>query len=210
MDYFYCSPENIRSSSLDIQDDELAHLVHVMRKKVGDEVRVVDGRGNAFDVRLEEITKKIARATILSSYHHHHEPSIDITLAVGILKNPSKFDFLVEKVSELGVKEIIPLQTERTIPPHAKVDRWQKLALAAMKQSGRSYLPTVRELMSFDTLLAEGQRFDRKYIAHEIPMEKKLGASSEAHQTVLALIGPEGGFSGEEIGRATAAGCIPL
>src|SRR5712671_4390718 len=153
MDYFYSPHEKITATSVLIDGDEFAHLVHVMRKKEGDEICVVDGNGRAYDVRLESIEKKTATGIIHRAHEHFHEPARNITLAAGILKNPSKFDFLVEKVTELGVKEIFPLRTERTIPHHAKTDRWQKLALAAMKQCGRSYLPRVKELTSLDELL---------------------------------------------------------
>src|SRR5258707_81233 len=143
MDYFYCPPQNIRNDTFLIDDEEFSHLVHVMRKKEGDEIMIVDGGGHAFEARIEEVRQKTARGTITRGYTNLHEPRIDVTVAVGILKNPSKFDFLVEKVTELGVRQIVPLLTERTIPAHAKIDRWQKLALAAMKQSGRSFLPRV-------------------------------------------------------------------
>src|SRR5437879_6145287 len=141
MDYFYTPPKNISTDSLVLDGEEFAHLIHVMRKNEGDEIRVVDGMGTAYDVRLGAVKKHMVRCNILRTLPNHHEPSRSVTLAVGILKNPSKFDFLVEKATEIGVHEIVPLQTERTIPGHAKVDRWQKLALAAMKQCGRSYLP---------------------------------------------------------------------
>jgi 16S rRNA (uracil1498-N3)-methyltransferase len=157
---------------------------------------------------LEEIKKKVAHASITASHAHHHEPHIHVTLAVGILKNPSKFDFLVEKVTELGVKEIIPLQTERTIPAHAKVDRWQKLALAAMKQSGRSYLPIVRELTTLDGVLAIGKTIDRRYIAHEVQMTQPSARAEFSHtnQSVIMLVGPEGGFSDGEVAHVVSAG----
>lgn len=123
MDYFYCPPNHISGTGFIIDEDEFSHLVHVMRKKEGDEIRIVDGHGNAYDARLEEIKKKTASGTITKTYPHHNEPALKLTVAVGVLKNPSKFDFLVEKITELGVREIIPMITERTIPSHAKTDR---------------------------------------------------------------------------------------
>src|SRR5207237_291502 len=157
----------ISKDSLLLDGEEFSHLVHVMRKKEGDEIRVVDGMGTAYDVQLGAVTKHMVRCGILETHSHHHEPSRLVTLGVGVLKNPSKFDFLVEKSTELGVHEIIPLQTERTIPHHAKVERWQKLALAAMKQCGRSYLPIVRTLTTLDELITQRDRFALRLIAHE-------------------------------------------
>jgi 16S rRNA (uracil1498-N3)-methyltransferase len=212
MDYFYCPPEKISREDVLIDGEEFAHLVHVMRKKEGDEIRIIDGLGRAYDVRLGSIKKKMVRGAISQSYKNHHEPSISLTLAVGILKNPSKFDFLVEKVTELGVKEIIPIRTKRTIPSHTKIDRWQKLALAAMKQCGRSYLPKIRELTSLDDLLEDGRSFDRKIIAHEKGANRisvqdiPLGPS----HSVIVLVGPEGGFSDEEFDSSVDAGFTPV
>src|SRR5882672_11433601 len=99
MDHFYSPPDHFTKDSVSIDGDEFAHLTHVMRKKAGDEIRVVDGIGRAFDVRLDRIDGKIAHGKILASYLSYHEPAVEVSLAVGVLKNPSKFDFLVEKVS---------------------------------------------------------------------------------------------------------------
>ena len=212
MDYFYCPPEKISEHDLVIEGEEFSHLVHVMRKKEGDEIIVVDGRGSAYEVGLETVTRHSARGVIRRVFRGYHEPSASVTLAAGILKNPSKFDFLVEKLTELGVMEIIPLRTERAIPAQAKTDGWQKLALSAMKQCGRSYLPAVRELTTFDTLISEGGTAGRKFIAHErldegIPLTELRSTPGES---TLILVGPEGGFSDEEFSRSLRAGFKPV
>jgi 16S rRNA (uracil1498-N3)-methyltransferase len=209
MDYFYTPPENISNTSIRIDGEEFVHLTHVMRKKAGDLIRVVDGFGIAYDVRLDEVIKGTATGTILKVFPDHNESPINLTLAVGILKNPSKFDFLVEKITELGVKEIIPLCTERTIPAHAKIERWQKLALAGMKQSGRSVLPVVRELTTLESVLKLKTSFDATFIAHEQPTEVPRSIDRSFHSAIV-LIGPEGGFSGEEFDRCRSEGFQPL
>lgn len=212
MDYFYCPPGKISAASLTIEGEEFAHLVHVMRAKEGDEIRVIDGKGTAYDVRLGEIKKKMVEGTIFHVERNHHEPPVELTLAVAILKNPSKFDFLVEKATELGVRTIIPMETSRTLPHHAKGDRWQKLALAAMKQSGRSYLPEVRELAPFEEVVRLGAAADAKYIAHEQPIDGAPAGASPGKEgtSVIVLVGPEGGFTDEEILRARENGFVPL
>jgi len=212
MDYFYCLPEKVTDDSILIDGDEFSHLVHVMRKKAGDVVRVVDGEGTAYEVVLENLKKKEARGTIIATYANHNEPVISLTLAVGILKNPSRFDFLVEKVTELGAKEIIPLRTERTIPLHAKVERWQKLALAAMKQCGRGYLPRVVQWKTLNDVVSESSSYDCRLVAHEhVKSTKSLRTFvRKSCRSVLAVIGPEGGFSENEIMLCTSAGCVPF
>jgi 16S rRNA (uracil1498-N3)-methyltransferase len=211
MDYFYVPPERIEAGYVVIDGEELAHLAHVMRKKEGDEIMVVDGEGNAFDVLLSTVTKRSARGIIRKSYAKYHEPAIHVTLAVGILKNPSKFDFLVEKATEVGVTEIIPLRTDRTIPSRAKSPRWQKLALSAMKQCGRSCLPRVKNLTGFDDVLRAGAGYGRKLIAHpESVRAGSPGLSPPAAERTLILVGPEGGFTEDEIARALGAGFEPV
>jgi 16S rRNA (uracil1498-N3)-methyltransferase len=209
MDYFYCPPGNITATSVRIDGEEFVHLARVMRKKEGDDICVVDGNGKAYDVRLESIQKTTATGTIRHTHEQFHEQALHVSLAVGILKNPSKFDFLIEKVTELGVREIIPLRTERTIPDYAKVDRWQKLALAGMKQCGRSYLPRVRELLSLRELFAKREPSDVTLIAHErssdLPRFDQL--VSKNIRSLLILVGPEGGFSDDEVTFCVSAGC---
>ncbi len=207
-DYFYCPPEYIEKETIIIDGEEFSHLNHVMRKKEGDEIRVVDGKGNAYDVRLSEIKKKTARGVIYQSYTHHHEPEIEITLAAGILKNPSKFDFLVEKTVELGVKEIIPMRTQRTIPAHAKIDRLQKLALAAMKQSCRSFLPKVRPISTLTNILDEKLPSTAKFVTHE-KARRRLACEQQqlkGKSRIVLFVGPEGGFSDEEVEQCASAG----
>ena len=208
MDYFYSPPKNISAKEVIIDGDEYAHLTHVMRKTTNDTIRVVNGLGTAYDVQLTDIKKKTAHGAILQIYRQHNEPATDLTIAVGILKNPSKFDFLVEKATELGVKQIIPLTTKRTIPSHAKIDRWQKLALAAMKQCGRSYLPKINELTDLNTLLKEKENYTTKLIAHENPIvkTKSIDLVVPPAKSGIVLIGPEGGFSDEEISHAESMG----
>jgi 16S rRNA (uracil1498-N3)-methyltransferase len=204
LDYFYSPRKNISGDIVMIDGDEFAHLTHVMRKREGDRIRVVDGEGIAYEVELTNLKKKTAEGKILEKYFQYNEPECSVTLAVGILKNPSRFDFLIEKVTELGVKEIIPLQTERTIPSHAKVERWQKLALSGMKQSCRSYLPVVHELTSPELLLTFSEKYERRIVFHEKSKERFITTvQEERKKSILLAVGPEGGFSDNEIGLLT-------
>ncbi len=143
MEYFYVPPSSISPPYLSIDGEEFLHLTHVMRKRPGDEIRVVDGKGHVYDVRIADIVRREARCEITAQRAMENEPAISVTLAAGIVKNGARFDFLVEKATEIGVHAIVPLTTERTIPHHGKTDRWQKLAVAAMKQSGRCVLPLI-------------------------------------------------------------------
>jgi 16S rRNA (uracil1498-N3)-methyltransferase len=212
MEYFYTPLDHITARQLTIDGDEFSHLTHVMRKKAGDAIRVVDGIGTTYDATIAEITKRSALCTILSHHRRLHEPDIDVTLAVALLKNASNFDFLVEKTTELGVNAIIPLLTERTIPRHAKKDRWQKLALAAMKQSGRCVLPSVASLTSFKDFLAVTKTASLRLIPHERVESPSITQTLQrgGDSSIVVCIGPEGGFSDEEIDSAIRTGFTPI
>jgi 16S rRNA (uracil1498-N3)-methyltransferase len=210
MEYFYTPPHLIKAHELTIDGDEFVHLTHVMRKKPGDAIRVVNGAGTAYDATIAEISKRTARCEITATHSRLNEPEIDVTLGVAILKNASKFDFLVEKVTELGVNTIVPLTTERTIPRHAKADRWQKLALAAMKQSCRCVLPTVRNLTRFEDFITSTSRHSHKLIPHEKAHALLATQQSRTSKYLTLCVGPEGGFSDVEIALAQQEGFLPV
>jgi 16S rRNA (uracil1498-N3)-methyltransferase len=207
MDYFYTPPPLIDSTSLTIEGDEYVHLSHVMRKAAGDSIRVVDGKGMVYDATIVETGKRSARCQITATHSRLNEPALDVTIGVALLKNASKFDFLVEKVTELGVNAIVPLLTDHTIPRHAKVERWQKLALAAMKQSQRCVLPVVHPSLSLTDFLAQYSRSSHRFIFHEKSSRSLAGIQTiPAGSTIALCIGPEGGFSAGEITAAVNQG----
>jgi len=221
MEYFYVPPSHIAPPRLTIDGEEFQHLTHVMRRAPGDEIRVVDGKGNVFDARIMDLLRREAHCEIIGQSRMENEPERSVTLAVGILKNGSRFDFLVEKATELGVGSIVPLATERTIPRHARSDRWQKLAVAAMKQSGRCVLPHVLPLTPFDRFVAGfagtgggsggGSEVPLKLIPHEKETARTLReALPGTAGNVVICIGPEGGFSDDEVERAGRAGFVPV
>jgi 16S rRNA (uracil1498-N3)-methyltransferase len=212
MEYFYTPPHLIERQTLTIEGNEFSHLTHVMRKKVGDEVRVVDGKGNAYDAVISEISKRTARCAIHTHHSRLNEPDLDVTLAAGVLKNSSRFDFLVEKSTELSVNTIVPLITERTIPQRRRTERWKNLTLAAMKQSGRCVLPTVHELTSFEDFIAAPKPDSLKLIPHERAEKPTISdlLRNQKNTSIILCIGPEGGFSDNEIEAAVKNGFAPV
>jgi 16S rRNA (uracil1498-N3)-methyltransferase len=179
-----------------------------MRKQEGDLLGVVDGKGNTYECSIVSIERRSARCLIRARHHMLNEPPRQIVLAVGILKNSAKFDFLVEKTTELGVNTIVPLQTARTIPRRSKSERWQKIALAAMKQSGRCVLPTVSPLTNFSDFL----KGIPKGALTVMPFERSTASWRTAaglanpEGTVVVCVGPEGGFEDEEVESARREG----
>ncbi len=211
MESFYVPPDRIFRDGCFVEGEEFSHLTHVMRRSVGDAIRIVDGAGTAYDAVIEEIGGRRARCRITARSERPGEPAIRLTLGVAILKNGANFDFVVEKATELGVSAIVPLLTERTIPRHARTERWQKIALAAMKQSGRSVLPRVGGLEDLDHFLADSAAADARLLPHEKTERPSLReALPEGARSAAAAVGPEGGFSDSEVARAVSAGFLPV
>lgn len=214
MDYFYAAPADIRGDTLYLRGNEFKHLSRVLRKKIGDRIAVTDGEGNMVEAVIQSFDHSVAECRLLQTQKGVNEPKMDLTLAVSLLKSPARIDFLVEKATELGVRTIIPLLCERTIPKHEKHARLEKIALASMKQCGRSYLPRIFMLTSFETLVNHAQEYDLKLIPHEKTEQSQfVGTVVKHHATAsstLILIGPEGGFSNHEIELASRNGFIPI
>lgn len=203
MDYFYVKPKDISHGSLLLQGEESKHLIRVLRKKVGDRIFVADGNDIMYEAIIKKVEKTDVFCDIAAMHRKYNEPYKDVTLAVSLLKNPARFDFLVEKTTELGVRTIIPLICEHTIPKREKHERLEKIALSAMKQCGRSWLPRIQPLQRFTTLVENSQHWHLKFISHEKadPMQK-ISFELKQHDdinSILIAIGPEGGFTDEEL-----------
>jgi 16S rRNA (uracil1498-N3)-methyltransferase len=210
METFYTPPRLIAPPLLTIEGDELKHLASVMRLRVGDSLRVVDGEGNSYGATIASITRNAALCTITGHDVRTHEAAHRLILGVGLLKNPARFDFLVEKSVELGTYAIVPLITERTVARHPrqekKNDRWSRIALAAMKQSGRSCLPAILPPATFEEFIADAPPDSFRYLPHEkAPLTSPLTPPA-GEGTIVLAIGPEGGFSDGETLRAEGKG----
>ena len=214
MDYFFVDPSDVQETTLQLRGDEVRHLVRVLRKKVGERIMVMDGRGRMFHSIIRSIGRDSVSCEIADVREEVNEPKIHVTLAVSMLKNPARFDLLVEKATELGVRTIIPLECERTIRHEYKHLRLQRIALAAAKQSGRCYVPEIFVRTSFATLVDAADGFDVRLIPHEQTEQSQfIGTVMRHHKDagrVLVAVGPEGGFADHEFGLASSHGFIPI
>jgi len=210
MDYFYVNMEDVTSHGLTLRGDESKHLIRVLRKNVGDRIFVTDGNEMMYEAVIAEFGKTDTRCTIAAIHRKYNEPSIDVTLAVSLLKNPARFDYLVEKTTELGVRTILPISCERTISHNDKHERLEKIALSAMKQCGRSWLPRIQPLQTFKSVIENSSHYQLKFVLHEKTDSSRTFASElKMHEDVHSLIiavGPEGGFTEEETASALHAG----
>ena len=213
-DFFYTDPAKIGERFLTIEEDESKHIVRVLRKSEGDMLWVVDGVDRAYEVVIRSIGQHTIECEILSVHERFNEAEIEVTLAVAVLKNPSRMEWLIEKGTELGIRRFIPVSTSRTIVHSSKENRWKKIALSAMKQSGRSYLPQIYPLTDMDSVMHHASVFDLKIIPYEQTDEALFIREALRHRhkptSALIVVGPEGGFTEDEIHAAEQSGFIQV
>jgi len=201
---YYVSPQDVFGDVLVFREEEAHHLSRVKRKKRGDIVWAVDGEGRAYEVELFNFSQDAIRGKILKTRMRIGEPVAEVTLAQGLLKG-ERFDWLVEKATEIGVRRIVPVisETSDTAGGAQKVARWKRVARSAMKQSGRSVLPEIAPATPFDRLLTMGTGNHYRFIAHSGPDSVSVHIPKHARLTgtpkVICVIGPEGGFTDQEI-----------
>lgn len=218
-DNFYVPPANIIEKKIFIRSPgEVRHIGKVLRYQPGDNLDIFNGLGKRCKAVITVVGKDRIEGEIIEEYAENNEARVAVTLGCALLKQ-EKFDWLIEKATELGVRTIIPLVTERTIvhPHHDrtfhKTERWRKLALAACQQSQRSYLPEIKEPLAWPHLFAQKQQHDLVLVA---ALEEKqnfisdLLADHRQLQTVMVLIGPEGGLSRNELLLAQKNGACPV
>ena len=213
-DFFYTDPAKIGEHFLTIEGEESKHIVRVLRKSEGELLWVVDGVDRAYEAVIRSVHQHSIECEILSVHERLNEPGIEVTLAVAVLKNPSRMEWLIEKGTELGIRRFIPVSTSRTVAHSSKEDRWKKIALAAMKQSGRCYLPQIYPLTDMESVLRHASVFDLKIIPYEQTDEVLFITEALRHRakptSALIVIGPEGGFTEEEIHLAEHAGFVQV
>ena len=186
-------------------------IVHVLRKRSGDAVEVVDSGAQRFQATLL-IEDGAVRARLVERTSSVGHESKQITVAQGLPKG-QKMDFVVEKLTELGVHAIVPLLSERSVASGAsenKLERWRRLAKTAAAQCGRDDIPQIASPESFDALLESFAQYDRVLfpweLAEEVPLNTVLPKLVENASSILLVIGPEGGFSHAEADRAREHG----
>jgi 16S rRNA (uracil1498-N3)-methyltransferase len=208
--YFYAPEDCFRGDSVVLPPDEARHATRVLRHREGDEIIVVDGIGGWFRVRLDHAVRDAAAGTIVERRRDEGEPSFSLTIALAPLKNPSRFETFLEKAVELGVGRVIPLLSERAERHRIKTARAENIIIAAMKQCGRSRLTELTEPMSFDQVIS-GAEDQVRMICHEGTDRNDDGIVSRLMTLrhvagVSVLVGPEGGFTDEEVARAAEHG----
>lgn len=201
------------SQSLELEPDEARHALKVLRLDVGDTLHVTDGRGTLYTCRIVSADRRCGSLNVRVEHAQSDCGRLpyNLTMAVAPTKNIDRFEWFLEKATEVGVSAIIPLECARSERRAIKPDRCGKVIAAAMKQSLKCFCPQLHGMTAFAGLLSmpyEG----RKFIAHcDTAGERRfLGDVLRAGEDAMVLIGPEGDFSAEEISAALAHGFEPV
>lgn len=215
---FFIKKECLKDDQAILTDkEEIRHLWQVRRLKPGDQVTLFDGEGYEYKALIKEIKhgKVIFQLQSAPSLSPKESP-VKIILGIGVLKG-TKFDWLIQKTTELGVAEIVPFYGQRSIPYWeegkiiAKKNRWQRIALAAAKQCQRSKIPLIHPPCSFGEALQKVSGEFLKILIWEKGGERSLAHIDLASSCgIYALVGPEGGFTEEEAAQAQEAGFKPV
>lgn len=194
-----------KGANLFLDAEESRHLQQVLRLKIGDELEVVNGKGELFQCQIVELRK---RSTELKIIHHTQVESTPNTLwmAVAPTKNINRWEWFLEKATEIGIGRITPLLCKNSERKVLKRDRQERILKEAMKQSKQLFLPQLDELSTFDELLQQVKE-EEKFIAHCYDGKKEsLKNLHEKGKKALILIGPEGDFDLTEVEKAMANG----
>lgn len=213
---FFVSKDLIKDDKVFLDGENAKHLINVLRCKIGEEIEISCGDGYDYICKIEEISKNIAICKIIDCFGNESEPNIKITLYQGLPKS-EKMELIIQKCVELGIDEIVPVNTDRTIVKLAgkedkKIARWNKISESAAKQSRRGKIPTIQPIINFTEAIKQAQNNDLILIPYEKEQEKgiKQVIKNFNGKNIAIFIGPEGGFSDSEIKYAIENNLIPI
>jgi len=206
---FFLDPNLLTEDQVDLPGETLKHL-RVLRLSVGDRIELLDGSGQVATARIEILNRQNAQVRIVNR-RQEKELALPVTLLQGLPK-ADKFDLILQKGTELGIRRFVPVLTQRCQPDGGKrrLDRWQRIAREAARQSGRFRLPELEEPVPLAQALAR-EEGDLKLVAWEqaiTPLNQ--GLADRRPQGVVLLVGPEGGFAPEEVALAQRFDYLPI
>jgi 16S rRNA (uracil1498-N3)-methyltransferase len=208
--FFY--EENLPDSNQFILSEDTArHIVQVLRMKEGEQVMITNGKGQTLTAEIVLADKKKTEVKIKNK-DFVCQPQPKISIAISLIKNANRFEWFLEKATEIGVSSIIPLLCKRTEKTHFREERMRTILISAMLQSRQVWLPELSVSKKINEFLKNDLQYDQKFIAHCLEEEKKelkdfkLNNSSSK----VILIGPEGDFTKEEIDLALENNYIPV
>jgi len=208
--FFYI--ENIDTGSKDIvlNEDISRHAAGVLRMSTGEKIHLTDGKGKLLTAIITDPDKKKCRVSI-TGIQETAPPERRTAIGISLVKNPVRFEWFLEKATEIGITAFFPLLCARTEKQHFRSDRMKNILVSAMLQSRQTWLPALHEPVKFEKMMAQ-QGFQQKFIAHCIEDNKQsLGSQLiDPLGSQLLLVGPEGDFTTNEIELALEHQFIPV
>jgi 16S rRNA (uracil1498-N3)-methyltransferase len=217
MHRFFIAAHSWDGSKVILEGEQAHQILRVLRMSPGEHIIVLDNSGWEFEVELDEVKEKMVTGMLVEKRLCAAEPQTQLVLYQSLLKREN-FEWVLQKCTEIGVSSFVPTLCERTIRHNeaGKLDRWGKIVREAAEQSGRGRLPTLSTPLRLSDALAQAEKCDLALIAWEEERNLSLGkAISEIAQpytsiTLGLFIGPEGGFSSQEVEKAVAFGIRPV
>jgi 16S rRNA (uracil1498-N3)-methyltransferase len=222
MHRFYLPPEECKAGPLTLGGREAHHALHVLRVRRGDEMTILDGTGHAISCKVENFDRDKVQLTVLET-KSIPAPPCSITLLQAVPKGKI-IESIIQKATELGVARIVPLLTERVVmdldEKHAgrKAEKWQQVAVEAIKQCGAAWLPRVEAPITPKEFLARKETFELPLVASLQPgaqhprnyFQKFEANHGRKPKSACVWIGPEGDLTGEEVAAIASAGALPI
>lgn len=193
-----------------LNEIESKHIVKVLRLEAGEIIYLVDGKGGFYNAQIINANPKKCVVKIIKTENEFGLKNYEINIAIAPTKNIDRFEWFLEKATEIGINNVTPIKCRYSERKEIKTERLEKVIISAMKQSIKAYLPKIEELCNFKDLVS--RPFDgQKFIAHcEESNKTQLSKLIERNKKYLILIGPEGDFSNEEINLALNNGFLPV
>ena len=210
MPKFFC--EGFSNDKNYISGEDASHIIRSLRMKRGEQLYVNDLAGRLYDCVISDMSDDTVYLDILKECNDDTEPDVNVTLFQCLTKG-DKFEGIVQKCVELGVKTIVPVLSSRCVSrPDAKslrkkIERYNKISLSAAKQSGRGCIPEIKEALSFGEMCQELKRFDSAVFFYEGGGDE-IGNAVKG-ENIAVIIGPEGGFDVSEVQKAKENGAVP-
>lgn len=207
--FFYI--EEVLEKYIVLNEETSKHIVQVLRMHNGEQLQLTNGKGNLFTCEITDNNRKRC-SVIIKEQHTLQPPTHNVTIAISLLKNTSRFEWFLEKATEIGVAEIIPIICERTEKTVLKPERMKGILISAMLQSQQAFLPLLHNPTKFDIAIRNTKR-QQKFFAHCVDEQNKVSLSSQLKDTStsqIIFIGPEGDFTKTEIELALSNNYLPV
>ena len=215
MHRFYVPPAAISRGDAAIQGEAARQIARVLRLQPGDTVCLFDGSGDEYEVRLTSLARDEARAEVVERRPGRAEPAARVTLYLALLNKPDKFEWALQKCTEVGAAAFVPVLAARSVsgPPNpSRYERWSRIIQEAAEQSGRTVLPALEPSLTFAEAIARASSGPAVIPALGTfpPIARVLDLAPGGPTNLSIFVGPEGGFTPEEVAAAQSGGVEPV